>query len=365
MMVAVFFAGATATGCSKSSSSAPSCQSGQTACGSACVDLAQAGDNCGVCGRACLTGFACVAGGCSITTPNPYLRSVSPGVVGAGSEVTLHLTVDGLQDGAKVRVIGSGMNQELDLVSPTSDPNVVVDFSGVGTGTAELQVLNVVAPNRFVSNTIPLSITDSLVLRGASPAGVRQDAQPVSLTLSGAGFAQGVAASLKGPDGTTRALETAFVDSTTLTVSGVSPGELAIGAYDLSVTNPGGVASNALKFTVTEGAPTLASVTPTPITPSCANPVLDGSATGTYFYPSSVVRVSGGTIVDSPLHTECLLGTDSLGRCVNGQLRVTGDLAGVPSSTYGVVVVNPGSPSALRSDGGLPSSITVTINTCQ
>jgi hypothetical protein len=358
MMVAALLAGATATGCSKSSSSAPSCQSGQTACGSACVDLAQAGDNCGVCGRACLTGFACVAGGCSITTPNPYLRSVSPGVVGVGSEVTLHLTVDGLQDGAKVRVIGSGMNQELDLVSPTSDPNVVVDFSGVSTGTVELQVLNVVAPNRFVSNTIPLSITDSLVLRGASPAGVRQDQGPVSLTLSGAGFAQGIAANLKAPDGTTRALETALVDSATLTVTGVAPGELAIGAYDLTVLNPGGVASNALKFTVTEGAPTLASVTPTCIG---VNVTLDGSATGSYFYPSSVVRVSGGSIVDSPLHTECLLGTDSLGRCANGQLRVTGDLAGVPANTYVVVVVNPGSPSALRSDGGLPSSITFTI----
>lgn len=358
MMVAVLLAGATATGCSKSSSSAPKCQSAQTACGSACVDLAQAGDNCGVCGRACLTGFACVAGGCSITTPNPYLRSVSPGVVGAGSQVTLHLTVDGLQDGAKVRVIGSGMNQELDLVSPTSDPNVVVDFNGVSTGTAELQVLNVVAPNRFVSNTIPFSITDSLVLRGASPAGVRQDAQPVSLTLSGAGFAQGVAASFKAPDGTTRALETAFVDSTTLTVNGVVPGDLVIGAYDLTVTNPGGVASNTLKFTVTEGAPTLSSVTPTCIG---VNLTLDGSATGSYFYPSSVVRVSGGSIVDSPLHTECLLGTDSLGRCTNGQVRVTGDLAGVPANTYAVAVVNPGSPSALRSDGGLPSSITFKI----
>ncbi|HJW74602.1 MAG TPA: hypothetical protein VJ787_02875, partial [Thermoleophilia bacterium] len=256
MMVATLLAGATATGCSKSSSSAPKCESGQTTCGSACVDLAQASDNCGVCGRACLTGFACVAGGCSITTPNPYLRSVSPAVVGAGSEVTLHLTVDGLQDGAKVRVIGSGMNQELDLVSPTSDPNVVVDFNGVSTGTVELQVLNVVAPNRFVSNTISLSITDSLVLRGTSPAGVQQDQAPVSLTLSGAGFAQGVAASLKGPDGTTRALETALVDSTTLTVTGVVPVELAIGAYDLTITNPGGVASNTLKFTVTEGAPT-------------------------------------------------------------------------------------------------------------
>ena len=229
MMLAALLAGATATGCSKSSSSAPSCQSGQTACGSACVDLTQATDSCGVCGRACLTGFACVAGGCSIVTPNPYLRSVSPGVVGAGSQVTLHLAGDGFLDGAKVRVVGAGMSQELDVVSPTSDPKVAVDFSGVSTGTAEIQILNVVPPNRFVSNTFPISITDSLVLRGASPAGVRQDQAPVSLSLSGAGFAQGAAASLKAPDGTTRAAETAFVDSTTLTVSGVTPGELAIG----------------------------------------------------------------------------------------------------------------------------------------
>jgi hypothetical protein len=308
--------------------------------------MTSASEHCGQCGRACLSGFVCVAGGCSIDTPNPFVRAVEPATVGAGSQVTLHLSGDGIREGAKVRITGAGLNQELDVATPTTDASVVVDFSGVSRGTAELRVVNVVSPNRFVSNAVPISIVDAFVLRGVSPAGARQDQAPLSLTLSGAGFAQGAVATLTSPGGNVQALETVFNSATQLTVSGVAPGSLAIGAYDLTVTNPGSVATNTLKFTVTEGAPTLASVTPTC---NVANLPLDGSATGTFFYESSVVRVSGGSIADSPLTTSCLLGTDELGRCVQGQLRVTGSLAGVPAGTYDVVVVNPGSPDAHRS----------------
>ena len=260
--------------------------------------------------------------------------------------MTLRLSADGLLAGAKVRVSGAGMNQEYDVASPTSSPSVVVDFSGVSTGTASVRLVNVVNGNRFVSNTTPITITNTLLLRGVSPGGARQDGPVMSVTLSGAGFAQGAAASLKAPGGGIQALTTAFVDSATLRVDGLDPGALAVGAYDLTVTNPGNVVTNALKFTVTEGAPTLSSVTPTCLV---VNSNLNGSATGSNFYPSSVVRVSGGSIADSPLTTECLQGTDALGRCAGGQLRVTGELYGAPGGTYDVVVVNPGSPAALSS----------------
>jgi hypothetical protein len=287
-----------------------------------------------------------MASGCAIETPNPFLRGVDPSVVGAGSQMTLRLSADGLLAGAKVRVSGAGMNLEYDIASPTSSPSVVVDFSGVSTGTAAVRLVNVVNGNRFISNAVPTTITNTLLLRGVSPGGARQDGPVMSITLRGAGFAQGAAASLKAPGGGIQALPTTFVDSGTLTVDGLDPSALALGAYDLTVTNPGNVVTNALKFVVTEGAPTLSSVTPTCM---LMNSMLSGSATGTNFYPSSVVRVSGGSIADSPLWTECLLGTDALGRCQGGQLRVTQDLSGVPAGTYQVVVVNPGSPTALSS----------------
>jgi hypothetical protein len=305
--------------------------------------MTSSGEHCGQCGRACLSGFVCVAGGCSIDTPNPFLRAVEPATVGAGSQVTLHLSGSGFRDGAKVRITGAGMNQELDVANPASDPSVVIDFSGVSRGTAQIRAVNVISPNRFVSNAVPISIVDAFVLRGVSPAGARQDQGPLSLTLSGAGFAQGAVATLTSPGGQVQALETVFDSATQLTINGVVPSSLAIGAYDLTVTNPGNAATNTLKFTVIEGPPRLDSVVPDCV---LVNSQLNGSATGENFYESSVVRVSGGSIVDSPLTTSCLNGTDALGRCVGGQLRVTHDLRGVNAGDYDVVVVNPGSPES-------------------
>jgi hypothetical protein len=344
----IVLASSVAMGCSKGSSSG-SCASGQTACGSACADLTKTTDHCGTCERACSTGFVCVASGCAIDTPNPFLRTVAPAAVGVGSQVTLQLSADGLRDGAKVRVTGAGMDQELDVQNPASAPTVAMSFSGVSTGTAQVRLVNVVNGNRFISNAVPIAIVDALVLGGVSPGSVHQDQAPLSLSLSGVGFVQGATATLKAPNGAVLPLDTAFVNSTQLTVTSVSPGSLTLGAYDLTVVNPGNVATNSWKFNVTEGAPQLTS-----ILHNCfaVNAQLDESATGAYFYPSSQMLVSGNAIVDSVLpggKTECLLGTDEIGRCKNGQLHVTADLSGVPSGTYDVQVVNPGSPAALRS----------------
>jgi hypothetical protein len=191
-----------------------------------------------------------------------------------------------------------------------------------------------------------LSVSDQLVLRGVSPAGVQQDQSgPVDLTLIGSGFLPGISASLVAPGGAPQALTTTYVGPGEARVTALAPGALAVGQYDLTLTNVGASPSAPLKFTVTEGAPQL-----TAIQPGCAvtSPVFSGSASGTFLYPSSVVRVSGNSIVDSPLVTACLSGVDQLGRCVGG-LRVTADLSGVLPGTYTATVVNPGSPAPLRS----------------
>jgi hypothetical protein len=206
--------------------------------------------------------------------------------------------------------------------------------------------VRVVNPGHLVSNAAPLALVDSLGLRGVTPAGVRQDGAPVDLVVIGSGLLSGATVRLTPAGGAPRELPTTWIGAGEVHVVGLVPGTLAVGQYDLTVANPDGAVSTALKFTVMEAPPVLAAVSP-----ACMplNQLTIGTVTGSNLYPSSVVRVSGNSIVDSPLATTCDAGTDALGRCGNGTLRVTVDLTGIAAGTYTVSVVNPGSPSPLRS----------------
>jgi hypothetical protein len=327
---------AAATGCSKQSAGVPSCTSPQTLCGSACADLASAADNCGVCGKSCASGYLCLGAGCVLDTHNPFLASVDPGVLAQGGKVTLHLSGQGFETGAKVRVLGPGVNKpalDLALTDKTSG-TVDLDLSGASLGSAEVRVIN---PPNLVSNAVAVSVQVKPVLGDRTPATVRQDGATFMLSLIGRAFASGAKATLKLPGGTGQDFDTTYVDAGTLTVNDISPATLAVGTYDLTVTIPGALPTAALKFTVTEGMPTLSSISAT-----CAKlgDFLTGTVTGTNLYPSSVVLVSGGTIQNMPVETTCPAGTDALGRCA--QLHVEANLAAAPANCYMVTVRNPG-----------------------
>ncbi len=349
MTAAALVAGATATGCSNGSSG-PSCKDGQSACGSACVDLSSAADNCGVCGRACAAGFVCVAKGCSMDTGNPYLRKVEPATLGQGDAVTLQLSGDEFKDGATVRVTGPGTRQQV-LSLGADGKTSSLDLTGYDIGNALVRVVN---PPNLVSNAVTVPIQLKSVLRGivtGSPArdasSVQQDnTSAVSLTLVGASFADGAVATLTGPlPGTaSQNLNTAFVSSSELTVSGLVPSTLALGTYDLTVTNPGGTPLGPLKFNVNEGKPVLDSMSPSGCVEASAT--FAGTVSGSYLYPTSAVHVSSVSIPDSVLGYSCLNGTNALGQCEGGLLRVSQDLSdpNLLGVTFTVKVVNPGTP---------------------
>ncbi len=267
-----------------------------------------------------------------------------------GGVATLHLSGDGFQPGATVRVKGPGVNKELPLtVADAANATVTgLDLSGAGTGPGEMRVVN---PGRLVSNAMSISFSNQVLIRGVTPGMKRQDeAGPITLTLTGVGFVSGATATMTPPGGSAQALDVTPVDEATLTVNGfagtggvvaIDPSKLPVGIYDIAVTNPGAAAAVHAKFSVVEGAPVLSAITPT--CQGVGTTDLNGSVTGSYLYPSSVVQATGGTLVNSPLQTACLSGTDALGACANGQLRVTSSLVGIPAgSSFTVTVVNPG-----------------------
>ena len=109
-------------------------------------------------------------------------------------------------------------------------------------------------------------------------------------------------------------------------------------------TKPAFRPESVLPFTVSEGAPVVASVAGTKGTCVLSGTNSFGRVTGSYLYPSSVAHVTGNSIVNSPLDTSCASGTDpATGQCQGGQLNVFIPLqGGVPEGSYDVTVVNPG-----------------------
>lgn len=338
------------SGCGSSSTK---CQGGQTACGDTCIDLQTSAQNCGACARACSSGFVCSGGGCAFPTGNPFLRAIDPPSSAITSSVTLQFDGDGFQAGAKARFQGAGLDGEraLTVNSAISATLPSLDLSAATAGAAQVRVVN---PGQLVSNAVTFFVGGGVTLLTLTPAAGRQDGGSITLDLTGAGFAPGVTATFTPiAGGASQSFTASFLGDTHAQVPNLVLGALAVGAYRVTVVNPGGTASNALTFAVNEGAPILASISPTS---ARTGTTVAGTASGQYFYPSSVAHVTGPGLTDSALPTACAAAANGLGQCTGG-LSISADLTGIATGTYSVTVVNPGSPSPLVS---LPQSFQVT-----
>jgi hypothetical protein len=337
----------TASACG--SSSTGSCPAGQSACGSACVDLKADVQNCGSCANACSAGFVC-QGGCALPTGNPFISSLAPSALAPGGSATFTFTGDGFKAGAKARFAGAGLDLEKDLsvASATSATLASLDLSQATSGTVQVRIVN---PGRLLSNAVDLYLTGGLLLLGVDKASVTQDqTSAVPLNLTGVGFGSGLVATLTpASGGAAQQLQTAVTPTTQASTTVPAPSTLAKAVYDLAVKNPGGSPSAPLKFSVNEGAPVLDQTSP--ISPTCgvAGQTLAGTVKGKYLYPTSVVHVSGPGVSDSVLNSSCT--GDQLGQCLGGQILVSADLAVAQVGQYTVTVVNPGSPQPLTSGG--------------
>jgi len=179
------------------------------------------------------------------------------------------------------------------------------------------------------SSTCPSCFMVAPIVDGANPTGVGQGAQDRDVTITGEGFAPGAIAQFGDPLTSPITTNfTQFVDGNTLHANvSVTPGA-AVGAYDVTVTDPGfgqGVCTGC--FSVNAG-PTVTSTSPSSRGAGSANQVV--AINGTGFDNGSTVSFGGGGVT-----------VDNTSFVSSTQLLATIDVAqGTPNGTRSVTVNN-------------------------
>ena len=233
-------------------------------------------------------------GGASNTatfTINPaaaFVASLSPGSIPAGSSA-FPLTVygSGFVPGSQVQWNGSGISTS--YVSGTQvTAMVTADLVNVRAGvSAAVTVMN---PGGAVSNSVTMVIDPPRpVILSLSPVSAAAGSPAVTIVITGSNFASNCVVRWNG-----NAVETAFNDAGRLIAS--VPGSLLVnaGVVPITVTNPSGLVSSPMTFTVIPSTPVASVVSPSSVTEGAAGFVL--TVQGAYFTPTSTVLWNNGAL---------------------------------------------------------------------
>ncbi len=201
-------------------------------------------------------------------------------------------------------------------------------------------------------------------LTGLSPSGATAGGPAFTLTVNGGGFASGASVRWNGA-----ARTTTFVSSGQLTAAIPASDIAAAGTPQVTVVNPGAVASNALAFTVTAAAPPPATLTG--LSPSSAvagGPAFALTVNGSGFVSGASVRWNGAarttTFVSSGQLTAAIPASDI---AAVGQALVTAVNPGTVASNALSFTVTTPAPATLStlSPASAPAgrpAFTLTVN---
>ncbi|MCK6544734.1 hypothetical protein L6R52_02620 [Myxococcota bacterium] len=197
----------------------------------------------------------------TVEHPVPLVASFAPTVVAAGDAAfTLTITGSGFFAGATASLGGATLGTT--FVSSTVLEAFVPSALVVTGGYYNLSVINA-APNAGASTSRTFTVNNvTPVIASLSPATLPAQSAGFTLTINGAGFGSGAAATF---DGAT--LPTTFLSSTRLTATVPASALVIAGVVPVSVTNPepSGGAGEPIGFTVAAA--------------SCTDRVLNGPET--------------------------------------------------------------------------------------
>ena len=226
-------------------------------------------------------------GGASNTatfTVNPaaaFLTSLSPSSVTAGS-AAFPLTVYGTGFVAGSTVLWNGSGLGTSYTSGTQVTGfVTADLVSVRAGVnASVTVLN---PGGAVSNSVTLAIDPPRpAILSLTPASAAAGGTALAIVITGTNFASNCVVRWNG-----NAVETTFADAGHVSAS--VPASLLVnaGVVPITVTNPSGLVTSPMTFTVIPSTPAASGVSPASVTEGAAAFTL--TVNGAYFTPASTV----------------------------------------------------------------------------
>ena len=259
----------------------------------------------------------------------PVIVSLSPNPMTAAS-ASQNLTVNGagFAAGSGLTVTVGPVAYQGSSVNFVSSSQLVVSVN-VGAG-AQILPVQVTIPSGTKTNSANLTVTapsSAPAIATLSPNPMTGSNAAQTLTVTGTGFAAGSGLKLTVGATVYQGSQVSFVSSTQLTVS-VTAGIAAQG-LPVQVTDPNGLASNAMTLMVTAPPPAVSSLSPNPIAGSNTPQLL--SIIGSNFVAGNGLKVAlGGTVYQGA----------QINSITNTQLTVNVGV-GVTAQTIPVVVTNP------------------------
>jgi hypothetical protein len=190
-----------------------------------------------------------------VMNPVPTLSSITPNTGQQGQAVNVTLTGTNFVPGATVQVSGSGISvTNVSVTNSTTMSALFTIMGGAAVGSRNVTVTNP-APGGGTSGAQPFTVTMAPnpipTLTQVTPINGVQGSS-VNVSLLGTGFMSGSAVAVTGTGVTVS--NVTVVNTTLITAEFVISGGAAIGARDVTITNPapGGGTSSARTFTVTE-----------------------------------------------------------------------------------------------------------------
>jgi DNA-binding beta-propeller fold protein YncE len=241
-----------------------------------------------------------------VSALSPVISSIIPSSVILG-RVPFTLVVIGSNFVVSSVINFNGIPQTTTYSSPTeiTTPIPITEIATAGTAAISVTTPSNGVPGGGTSNTVLLTIlppeTQPMVA-SISPSSAPGGGPAFTLVVNGSGFVSGSQVGFNMTNVTT-----ILVSPTQLTASIPASAVASVGYTSVIVTNPGGLVSVPMLFTVFNPPPGGGSVSP-PSLPAGSN-ALTLSVIGTGFTPSSVVLVNGNSRVPTYKSSTLLLAT--------------------------------------------------------
>ncbi len=273
----------------------------------------------------------------TVNNPVPTLTSLSPTSAMAGA-TTQTLTINGTKFLSNSTVTYHSVAHTPTFLSSTQ-LTITLSGSDLATGGTYGVAVTNPAPGGGTSSTLNFTV-DNLVptVTTLSPPSGTAGAAAQTLTINGTNFVSNSTVTYHAVAHTPT-----FLSSTQLTISLSASDQASAGNYAVVVTNPtpGGGASNSATFVVSNGVPTITTLSPVSATVGAAAQTLTINGSG--FVSTSTVTYN------SVAHTATYVSST--------QLKITLSTADqATAGTYAVVVTNP------TPGGGGSNSVSFTVN---